>query len=393
MANFIRTLARQPRQLALRRWLFQIHLWTGIGAGLYVFAMSLSGSALVFRQELQGIFPGAARAVKPNGPRAALEDVKSLVAKRFPAYRVAWIHRPEGEDLAFDVWFEKGDDARLAFVDPYGPRFITEVGPTTTFWTFLQDLHFYLFAGTTGLLINGIGGLLLGLLCLTGIVIWWPGRTDWKRALLINFKAKWKRFNWDLHSAGGMWILAFVAVWAITGAYFAFPQPFVKAVEAMFAVTPEVPSPAPPKNTRTIPVDTLVARALEAVPGHRPTWIGLPHHEGENLAMVYLSPGSSEDPHEVTYVYLNPFNAEILAIRRPEDAKPGDRVLSWFASLHFGNFGGWPVKAIWAVLGLSPAILFVTGFLMWWNRVVGKKWRRRQSPGDVSEPEAELMRG
>jgi len=365
------------RGFALRGWFFQVHLWTGIGAGLYVLAMSLSGSALVFREELEALYPGKARTVRVRGDRAPLEEVRKTVARRFPGYKVAWIREPERPDQAYDVWFEKGEDARLALVDPYDARFLGEVGATSTLWTFLQHLHFYLFAGRTGLLINGAGGLLLGLLCVTGLVIWWPGRTNWARALTVNWSGGWKRLNWDLHSAGGAWTIAFVAVWALTGAYFGFPQPFVRVIDAFLPMSSEVPSPAGPADGRgQFPVDSLVERALAAVPGHWPTLIGLPHHEGENLAVVYLLPQESHDRLKTTYVYLNPFTAEILDIRRPENSRPGDRILSWLARLHFGDFGGWPVKTVWAVLGLTPALLFVTGFLMWWNRVLSKRWRR-----------------
>ena len=45
--------------------------------------------------------------------------------------------------------------------------------------------------------------------------------------------------------------------------------------------------------------------------------------------------------------------------------------------LHFGNFGGAPVKVLWVILGLAPSLLSVTGFLMWWNRSLAKKWARR----------------
>jgi hypothetical protein len=50
--------------------------------------------------------------------------------------------------------------------------------------------------------------------------------------------------------------------------------------------------------------------------------------------------------------------------------------------LHFGRVNGIGIpcsgpgfcdqttKAIWAVFGLSPAAMFVTGAIMWWNRVL-----------------------
>jgi uncharacterized iron-regulated membrane protein len=35
------------------------------------------------------------------------------------------------------------------------------------------------------------------------------------------------------------------------------------------------------------------------------------------------------------------------------------------APLHFGNYGGLPVKLAYAVLGLTPGLLSVSGFVLW----------------------------
>ena len=40
----------------VRRALFQIHLWTGLAGGLYILAICLSGSAIVFRLEMNRAF-------------------------------------------------------------------------------------------------------------------------------------------------------------------------------------------------------------------------------------------------------------------------------------------------------------------------------------------------
>jgi uncharacterized iron-regulated membrane protein len=57
----------------------------------------------------------------------------------------------------------------------------------------------------------------------------------------------------------------------------------------------------------------------------------------------------------------------------------GDKVLYWLTYAHFGRFAGripgcgavcgTTLKIVWAVAGLVPVVLFVTGFLMWWHRV------------------------
>ena len=47
---------RQPQTVWLRRALFQVHLWSGIGVGLYLVVISVTGSILVFRSELRQTF-------------------------------------------------------------------------------------------------------------------------------------------------------------------------------------------------------------------------------------------------------------------------------------------------------------------------------------------------
>ncbi|MBT5485149.1 MAG: hypothetical protein HOK55_10515, partial [Gammaproteobacteria bacterium] len=56
--------------------------------------------------------------------------------------------------------------------------------------------------------------------------------------------------------------------------------------------------------------------------------------------------------------------------------------------LHFGRINGigipcsgpglcdQSVKALWAIFGLAPAVMFVTGTILWWNRVLRRWWRK-----------------
>jgi uncharacterized iron-regulated membrane protein len=68
-------------------------------------------------------------------------------------------------------------------------------------------------------------------------------------------------------------------------------------------------------------------------------------------------------------------------------------------SIHVGDFGGWPVKALWVALGLVPPALFVTGAIMWWHRVLQPYFRMRlrqaqpaQAPVAIPEPIFETNR-
>ena len=50
--------------------------------------------------------------------------------------------------------------------------------------------------------------------------------------------------------------------------------------------------------------------------------------------------------------------------------RPLDGVTRFLTTAHFGRFGGLEIRILWAVLGLLPAVLFVSGFIVWWRRVV-----------------------
>jgi uncharacterized iron-regulated membrane protein len=48
----------------------------------------------------------------------------------------------------------------------------------------------------------------------------------------------------------------------------------------------------------------------------------------------------------------------------------------WAGLIHYGRFWGYTSRAAWVVLGLIVPVLFGSGIVMWWYRVVEKKLRR-----------------
>jgi uncharacterized iron-regulated membrane protein len=108
----------------------------------------------------------------------------------------------------------------------------------------------------------------------------------------------------------------------------------------------------------------------------------------------------------ITGVYLSfpvTFTHLFNMVEPQTDANMGarhvDLVMYWLAFVHFGRFGGWKTEIPWAIFGLAPAVLVVTGATMWWNRVVWPRvpqlaaWKRRSesatpaaSPSFAREP-------
>ena len=297
---------RQPQKIWLRRAFFQVHLWSGIALGLYIFMISVTGSVLVYWNELY-------RAVTPepiisngSGPRLTDDQLASAARLLYPGYRVVKISRTRNLDQAVDVSLRRDDKIRRRLFDPRSGSDLGDPVPAS-FWLVskMLDLHDNLLAGPTGRKVNGLGALALLAVAVTGMVIWWPGSKTWRRSLTLKRGVGWKRLNWHLHSMIGFWSLAFMLVFGLSGLYLSFPES----------------------------VQDLADR---------------------------LEP-------------LTPANAGI---------RIGDQVIYWLAYLHFGRIKGIGIpcsgpgfcdqttKAVWALFGLAPAAMFVTGAIMWWNRVL-----------------------
>jgi uncharacterized iron-regulated membrane protein len=95
------------------------------------------------------------------------------------------------------------------------------------------------------------------------------------------------------------------------------------------------------------------------------------------FSQVQPTPAGGAD---LTSVYLDQYTGAVLTEPAKTPRTAGDIVMAWVAPLHVGNFAGNAVRVAWFLFGLSPAILFATGFIMWWTRVVRPRWIRASQP-------------
>jgi uncharacterized iron-regulated membrane protein len=327
--------------------MFQVHLWSGIALGLYVLAISVSGSAVVFRNEIYREADQGPRIVEVRGEKLSDEALKTAARKAFPSDTVSYLWPAKRPDQATEVWMDHDGERNQRLFDPYTGE---DLGPSVPYaiqvTAWFMRLHTDLLAGDTGRTVNGWVSVAFTLLCITGAVVWWPGVEKWKRSLWVNPKSGWKRINWDLHSSVGFWSFGLVFMWAVTGIFVVWPTPFERQLHKVmpliqYAVPEELPDE--PRAMATPPV-AAQAVATQVEP--------LPPLKGKGG----FGKGKGK--------------------RAPIRRSPGDQVVRWAYYLHFGNFAGNKTKALWVVLGLLPSLLFVTGTIMWWNRVLSPSARR-----------------
>ena len=347
--TFIKNLWRRPQNVFLRKAMFQIHLWTGIAIGLYVLAISISGSAIMFRNEIYKAADSGPKVVEVKGEKLSDDALKTVVIQAYPKASVSFIWPGKQPDWATEIWMDIDGRRNQRLWDPYTGK---DLGPSVpraiqvTAW--FMDLHTDLLAGDTGRKVNGWASVVFTMLCITGAFVWWPGSDKWKRSLWVNPKSGWKRINWDLHSSVGAWAFLLVFMWAATGIFLVWPTEFQRVINRYAPLIQYAP---PEEEALAYPPVTAPAQvSAQAEPPAKGKAFG----KGKGK-------------------------------RQPPRLSNGDKFIRWMYYLHFGNFAGWKVKALWTALGFLPVLLFVTGTIMWWNRVLSPSARRSKRNREVVE--------
>ena len=291
---------RQPQTVLLRKAAFQVHLWIGLALGLYIVMLSITGSALVFRREMDQAFRTPLPAYDESATILTTAQITQRALSRYPGYTVTFVSKGvRRRNPAIEVAMKRGDEVKERLFNPYTGADLGDAFPWRSralLW--LVDLHDELLFGRPGLWWNGFLSGIVTLLCITGAVVWWPGSTRWRRGMSVKWSAGWRRMNFDLHSAMGFWMFALLFVWGFSGIYLGIPDPFTSASEYFSG----------PDG------DGAIGRGI-------------------------------------------------------------DTTMLWMTRLHFGRWRNTPLQIVWVILGLAPAVLFVTGAIMWWQRVV-----RRRNP-------------
>lgn len=356
-------------QVSARRIVLWLHLAGGLTLAAYAVALGVSGAVLVFRDELTALaYPEFHRADAPpaeGSPHAAL----AVARNAFPdwqAYSVTW---PHAGSPYWMVYLLRDGEAREVFVR--GSAVVGSRDPGGGLLGWLMRLHVNFHAGRTGRLINGIGAIALVGMCVTGLLLWWPPA---RLRFRLGWHAGWRRLSWQLHHTTGIAAVPCIAVVAFTGGYYVWTAAYIAAVDRFFerSVLPAVTS-----QGQLATMEALAEQARQAVPGRPLFRMSIP--SPRQAVTVTLLEGAPAEFHKVSTVALDPVSAAVLQVGRYEQRPAGNSILAWFSVLHFGRFGGWPGKILWAVVGLSLPVLATTGCLMWWRRVIEPKLRKEEA--------------
>jgi len=171
--------------------------------------------------------------------------------------------------------------------------------------------------------------------------------------------------------------VAILSMWAISGFYFGYAadvSAFIHRLSPLSQV--EAPESKASKGPAFEGIDALVAPSRTLAPGNQFFGLQLPATR-RAAYIVFMSREQPAEKRFCDYLYFDQYSgSHIKTWRRGVSASWGDAVISSMVPLHFGTFGGTGVKVLWSILGLTPALMFISGVIMWWNRVLARRYRQ-----------------
>jgi uncharacterized iron-regulated membrane protein len=210
------------RLVGLRSSWRRAHLWLGMVAALYVVFVGVTGSAIVFENELyRFLLPDPPLSPAP-GARLDNGALRSVIAFHYPSSTVIglWDRRVTA-GMAAEVWLDGSTGMIRRLIHPATGEDLGDAQPfALRALAVLRRAHVAAMAGRPGQIINATGALALIALSISGLA-------SRRRA---SVSACRKRNALTYHRIVGTIGCFFGILWAVTGAYLVFPTIFAAAL-------------------------------------------------------------------------------------------------------------------------------------------------------------------
>jgi len=376
----------RPLTMKIRRkWWLTLHLWMGLTLGLLLAVYGLTGSILVFHDEIDEwlnpkLLTVMAPDDKPNRYKP-LNEIYQAGQDAVPKQAVlSYSDYPRNDTAVFKLSFLVPTANTMENWEVYANPYTAEItgkrllGTSdnlipNTFIGFVFELHYALLLDhKISRIVVGVSGSLLIISVLTGLIVWWPLTGRWRQALTIKRKAAFERFNFDLHKTSGVYTALIMVPVLFSGVYMVLPENVVPVLEVFSPVTYRywfTSTPTP--NATPISMADAVAIAEQYYPRGRPHWI-YGATEATDTYTVCLNdvdrPGSWL---QRVCVVMDRYNGKVLDIDDPADVTvtAGEVFTHWQWPLHSGQAFGMTGRLLVFATGLACPVLFVTGVIRW----------------------------
>jgi uncharacterized iron-regulated membrane protein len=361
---------------ALRTWSW-LHKWSSLVCTVFMLLLCLTGLPLIFHHEIGHLTgtevepPTLAMALEA-GPRASFDALLAKAQARHPERVIQFASQDETDDR---LWFvtltptpEPTDDYKSVVLDGRTGEVLAQPVFNEGFMHVMLTLHVDLFAGLPGKLFLGLMGLLLMVAIVSGLVLYAPFMRKLEFGTVRSKRSP--RVRWlDLHNLLGIVTLTWALVVGATGVINTWADLLIKywQYDQLSGILAPYQGKALVPPTELVSAQQALDAALQRAPGMKLSFVAFP-------GTVYSS------PHHLTF-FLRGQTPLTSRLVQPVlvDARTGEvtasPALPWYVNallisqpLHFGDYGGLPLKILWALLDLATIVVLVSGLYLWFKR-------------------------
>ncbi|QSE96197.1 PepSY-associated TM helix domain-containing protein [Fulvivirga lutea] len=352
-----------------KNFIWKLHSWTGLYAGLAIAFLSLTGTAALFRIEADHILNPDLRKVDVGNQQVSLNTAVESVKKQYENLELFEVELPKTQDGSWNIRFQSESDSKLfpvfweVFVDPYSGKTLGDRNYYKTFSYYLRNIHVRFYEGYFGRQIVGLAGIALVISSITGLLIYgrFTKRQNFGKIRNKNIRTQ----QADYHKYIGITALVFNLMIAITGAWLGLQVYLQKWMHIDRPNTYISSNSVRIKNQSSIDFDLALIKAKSEFPELiptiiRPTKNGTVEVIGDVAGKVYERNSNKLVLSTADYSTLFKYNIS--------EATASHKLFFIQEALHFGDFGGFTLKLIYGLFGLTTGFLSLSGFIIYLER-------------------------
>jgi uncharacterized iron-regulated membrane protein len=357
----------------IQTW-FQIHKWTSLICTAFLLMLCLTGLPLIFHEEIEELEgkPHLAKQVPAGTPLAGLDRQSDNVLAKYPTKVIRYIYWDEHEPntTAFslsDSINAAPDNFTTVIMDDHTAEVLETPNYQEGFMYVMLQLHIDMFMGIGGKLFLGLMGLLFIAAIVSGIMLYGPIMKKFDFGMVRTERST--RLKWlDLHNLLGVVTI----VWGVVVGFTGVINTASEIVLGLWQVGQLSEMTAPYKNAEPLTgklssLNNAIALTKKAAPEMEPSLIAMPG-----------TPFTSKHHYAVFVKGNTPLTKRIIkpALIDAKDGKLTDlRDMPWYVNalfisqpLHFGDYGGLPMKIIWALFDIATIVILGSGLYLWFAR-------------------------
>lgn len=238
---------------------------------------------------------------------------------------------------------------------------------------FIVKLHYALtIPGIWGMTLVGVIGMILVAMTVSGIL---AHPNLFKNAFSLRMNRGDRQQQVDMHNRIGVWATPFILTIALTGALIGLGQVLLLTFATGFhkgdttAITNQLYMPHPEPTKVAAPlmdVAPIVEKFQRDYPQLKAYFLSI-HYPGTTAQTAEIGAYVPDRLAWYDAVQYNAAGEETKRLGWP-DGDVGMQIYASTYRLHFGHFGGLPVKIIYTLLGLGLCFMCVTGLNIWFRR-------------------------